>query len=106
MAVVTNPFPFEGKMRALQADEGLTNLKSRSDTLITIPNQRLMSVGGKHMSIKDAFMKADEVLLYAVRSISDLIISSGHINVDFADVKTVMSERGMAIMGVGMGTVD
>ena len=106
VAVVTKPFPFEGKMRACQADEGLTNLKSRSDTLITIPNQRLMSIGGKHMSIKDAFMKADEVLLYAVRSISDLIISSGHINVDFADVKTVMSERGMAIMGVGHGTGD
>jgi cell division protein FtsZ len=106
VAVVTKPFPFEGKMRAFQADEGLTNLKSRSDTLITIPNQRLMSIGGKHMSIKDAFMKADEVLLYAVRSISDLIISSGHVNVDFADVKTVMSERGMAIMGVGHGTGD
>ena len=106
VAVVTKPFPFEGKMRALQAEDGLTNLKSRSDTLITIPNQRLMSIGGKHMSIKDAFMKADEVLLYAVRSISDLIISSGHINVDFADVKTVMSERGMAIMGVGVGTGD
>ncbi len=106
VAVVTKPFPFEGKMRALQADEGLTNLKSRADTLITIPNQRLMAIGGKHMSIKDAFLKADEVLLYAVRSISDLIISSGHINVDVADVKTVMSERGMAIMGVGMGTGD
>jgi len=106
VAVVTKPFPFEGKMRALQAEDGLTHLKERVDTLITIPNQRLMSIGGKHMSIKDAFMKADEVLLYAVRSISDLIISSGHINVDFADVKTVMSERGMAIMGVGVGTGD
>jgi cell division protein FtsZ len=106
VAVVTKPFPFEGKMRALQAEDGLTHLKARVDTLITIPNQRLMSIGGKHMSIKDAFLKADEVLLYAVRSISDLIISSGHINVDFADVKTVMSERGMAIMGVGMGTGD
>jgi cell division protein FtsZ len=106
VAVVTKPFPFEGKMRALQAEDGLTHLKARVDTLITIPNQRLMSIGGKHMSIKDAFLKADEVLLYAVRSISDLIISSGHINVDFADVKTVMGERGMAIMGVGMGTGD
>ena len=106
VAVVTKPFPFEGKMRSLQAEDGLTHLKARVDTLITIPNQRLMSIGGKHMSIKDAFLKADEVLLYAVRSISDLIISSGHINVDFADVKTVMSERGMAIMGVGVGTGD
>jgi len=106
VAVVTKPFPFEGKMRTLQAEDGLINLKARADTLITIPNQRLMSIGGKHMSIKDAFLRADEVLLYAVRSISDLIISSGHINVDFADVKTVMSERGMAIMGVGVGTGD
>ena len=82
------------------------NLKSRVDTLITIPNQRLLSVGGKHMTIKDAFFKADEVLLYAVRSISDLIVSSGHVNVDFADVKTVMSEKGMAIMGVGVSSGD
>lgn len=106
VSVVTKPFSFEGRMRALQAEDGLQHLKERSDTLITIPNQRLLSVGGKHMSIKDAFLKADEVLLYAVRSIAELIISSGHVNVDFADVKTVMSERGMAIMGVGLGTGD
>jgi cell division protein FtsZ len=93
-------------MRNVQADEGLAKLKSNVDTLITIPNQRLLSVGGKHMTIKDAFLRADEVLLYAVRSISDLIVSSGHVNVDFADVKTVMSEKGMAIMGVGMSSGD
>jgi cell division protein FtsZ len=104
VAVVTKPFAFEGKMRDIQAEEGLLNLKSKVDTLITIPNQRLMSVGGKNMTIKDAFFRADEVLLYAVRSISDLIVSSGHVNVDFADVKTVMSEKGMAIMGVGIGS--
>jgi cell division protein FtsZ len=106
VAVVTKPFAFEGKMRDFQAEEGLLNLKSKVDTLITIPNQRLLSVGGKNMTIKDAFFRADEVLLYAVRSISDLIISSGHVNVDFADVKTVMSEKGMAIMGVGIGSGD
>jgi cell division protein FtsZ len=104
VAVVTKPFAFEGKTRGRQADDGLAKLKSNVDTLITIPNQRLLSVGGKHMTIKDAFLRADEVLLYAVRSISDLIISSGHVNVDFADVKTVMSEKGMAIMGVGMSS--
>ena len=104
VAVVTKPFAFEGKTRGRQADDGLTKLKSNVDTLITIPNQRLLSVGGKHMTIKDAFLRADEVLLYAVRSISDLIVSSGHVNVDFADVKTVMSEKGMAIMGVGMSS--
>jgi cell division protein FtsZ len=106
VAVVTKPFAFEGKTRNIQADDGLSKLKANVDTLITIPNQRLLSVGGKHMTIKDAFLRADEVLLYAVRSISDLIVSSGHVNVDFADVKTVMSEKGMAIMGVGMSSGD
>jgi cell division protein FtsZ len=104
VAVVTKPFAFEGRLRMLQADEGFENLRSRVDTLIAIPNQRLLSVSGKHMTIRDAFLRADEVLLYAVRSISDLIISSGHVNVDFADVKTVMAEKGMAIMGVGMAS--
>ncbi len=106
VAVVTKPFGFEGKMRNFQADDGLLRLKSQVDTLITIPNQRLLSVGGKHMTIKDAFMKADEVLLHAVRSISDLIISDGYVNVDFKDVQTVMREKGLAIMGVGMSSGD
>ncbi len=106
VAVVTKPFAFEGKMRNFQAEDGLIKLKSQVDTLITIPNQRLLSVGGKHMTIKDAFLKADEVLLHAVRSISDLIISDGYVNVDFKDVQTVMREKGLAIMGVGMASGD
>jgi cell division protein FtsZ len=106
VAVVTKPFAFEGKMRNFQAEDGLQKLKEQVDTLITIPNQRLLSVGGKHMTIKDAFVKADEVLLHAVRSISDLIISDGYVNVDFKDVQTVMRAKGMAIMGVGMSSGD
>ena len=106
VAVVTKPFAFEGKMRNFQADDGLAKLKNQVDTLITIPNQRLLSVGGKHMTIKDAFLRADEVLLHAVRSISDLIVSDGYVNVDFKDVQTVMREKGLAIMGVGMSSGD
>jgi cell division protein FtsZ len=101
VAIATKPFVFEGKDRMSQAEQGVTQLKSRVDSLITIPNQRLLSIGGKHMTIIEAFLKADEVLLNAVRSISDLIVGSGHVVVDFADVKTIMSERGMAIMGIG-----
>lgn len=101
VAIVTKPFAFEGKDRMVQAEQGVTQLKTRVDSLITIPNQRLLSIGGKHMTIMEAFLKADEVLLNAVRSISDLIVGSGHVVVDFADVKTIMSERGMAIMGIG-----
>lgn len=101
VAIATKPFAFEGKDRTNQSENGVAQLKSRVDSLITIPNQRLLSIGGKHMTIKEAFLKADEVLLNAVRSISDLIVGSGHVVVDFADVKTIMSERGMAIMGIG-----
>jgi cell division protein FtsZ len=101
VAITTKPFAFEGKDRMSQAEHGITQLKTRVDSLITIPNQRLLSIGGKHMTIMEAFLKADEVLLNAVRSISDLIVGSGHVVVDFADVKTIMSERGMAIMGIG-----
>lgn len=101
VAIATKPFAFEGKDRMSQAEQGVAQLKSRVDSLITIPNQRLLSIGGKHMTIIEAFLKADEVLLNAVRSISDLIVGSGHVVVDFADVKTIMSERGMAIMGIG-----
>jgi cell division protein FtsZ len=101
VAISTKPFAFEGKIRMQQAEHGIAELKSHVDSLITIPNQRLLSIGGKNMSIMEAFLKADEVLLNAVRSISDLIVGSGHVVVDFADVKTIMSERGMAIMGVG-----
>jgi len=101
VAIATKPFTFEGKDRMIQAENGVAQLKTRVDSLITIPNQRLLSIGGKHMTIMEAFLKADEVLLNAVRSISDLIVGSGHVVVDFADVKTIMSERGMAIMGIG-----
>ncbi|MCX8110827.1 MAG: cell division protein FtsZ [Syntrophorhabdaceae bacterium] len=104
VAIATKPFAFEGKDRMRQAEQGVAQLKTRVDSLITIPNQRLFSVGGKHMTIIEAFLKADEVLLNAVKSISDLIIGSGHVVVDFADVKTIMSERGMAIMGIGVAT--
>ncbi len=101
VAIATKPFAFEGKDRMSQAENGVLQLKGRVDSLITIPNQRLLSIGGRHMTIMEAFLKADEVLLNAVRSISDLIVGSGHVVVDFADVKTIMCERGMAIMGIG-----
>jgi cell division protein FtsZ len=101
VAIATKPFAFEGKNRMTQAENGVLQLKGRVDSLITIPNQRLLSIGGRHMTIMEAFLKADEVLLNAVRSISDLIVGSGHVVVDFADVKTIMCERGMAIMGIG-----
>jgi cell division protein FtsZ len=101
VAIATKPFAFEGKNRMTQSENGVLQLKGRVDSLITIPNQRLLSIGGRHMTIMEAFLKADEVLLNAVRSISDLIVGSGHVVVDFADVKTIMCERGMAIMGIG-----
>ncbi len=101
VAIATKPFAFEGQIRMQQAERGIIELKQRVDALITIPNQRLMSIGGKHMSIIEAFYRADEVLMNAVRSISDLIVGSGHVVVDFADVRTIMSEKGLAIMGVG-----
>ncbi len=101
VAIATKPFAFEARARMEQAERGVTQLKTSVDSLITIPNQRLLSIGGKHMTVMEAFLKADEVLLNAVRSISDLIVGSGYVVVDFADVKTIMAERGMAIMGVG-----
>jgi cell division protein FtsZ len=101
VAVVTKPFLFEGKRRQHQAEEGLKELRKSVDTLITIPNQRLLNLAGKDMSLLEAFRKADEVLLQAVQGISDLITVEGLINLDFADVRTVMSEMGMALMGTG-----
>ncbi len=101
VAVVTKPFLFEGKKRQRQAEEGLKELRKCVDTLITIPNQRLLNIAGRDMSLLDTFRKADEVLLQAVKGISDLITVSGLINLDFADVRTVMSEMGMALMGTG-----
>lgn len=101
VAVVTKPFLFEGKKRQRQADEGLKELRKCVDTLITIPNQRLLNIAGRDMSLLETFRKADEVLLQAVKGISDLITVNGLINLDFADVRTVMSEMGMALMGTG-----
>lgn len=101
VAVVTKPFAFEGKKRMLTAEEGVESLKDAVDTLIVIPNQRLMDVVDKKMSFLDAFKLADNVLGQGVQGISDLITVPGLINVDFADVKTIMSESGSALMGIG-----
>jgi cell division protein FtsZ len=101
VGVVTRPFLFEGGRKARMAQEGIEQLRDVVDSLITIPNQRLLSVCGDRLSLQDAFAKADEVLLHAVKGISDLINQSGMINVDFADVRTVMSHKGLALMGVG-----
>jgi len=101
VAVVTKPFQFEGKKRMRQADEGMRELKDAVDTLIAIPNQRLLAVAGRGTSLLETFHKADDVLLQAVRGISDLITVHGLINLDFADVRTIMAEMGMAMMGAG-----
>lgn len=101
VAVVTRPFVFEGKKRAAIADEGIRELQDQVDSLITIPNDRLLAVLGKDVSLVNAFSKANDVLHGAVQGIADLIIRPGMINVDFADVRTVMGEMGMAMMGSG-----
>jgi len=101
VAVVTRPFPFEGKKRLGIASDGIDELKSFVDSLITIPNEKLLSVLGKNVSLLDAFGEANNVLLGAVQGIAELITRPGLINVDFADVRTVMSEMGMAMMGSG-----
>jgi cell division protein FtsZ len=101
VAVVTKPFPFEGRKRMAIAEMGIKELSERVDSLITIPNEKLLSVLGKQTSLLDAFKAANNVLLGAVQGIADLIIRPGMVNVDFADVRTVMSEMGMAMMGTG-----
>jgi len=101
VAVVTKPFQFEGKRRNAQAEAGITELRKMVDTLIVVPNQRLLSLGGRDLSLLEAFKKADDILFHAVKGISDLIMVPGLINLDFADVKNVMSEMGMALMGTG-----
>lgn len=101
VAVVTKPFPFEGRKRNVIADAGVKELQQHVDSLITIPNEKLLSVMGKSASLLDAFKAANDVLLGAVKGIADLIIRPGMINVDFADVRTVMSEMGVAMMGSG-----
>ena len=101
IGVVTRPFAFEGKRRARQAEEGITELRNECDTLIVIPNDRLLQLGDIGVSLMDAFRSADEVLLSGVQGITDLITTPGLINLDFADVKSVMSGAGSALMGIG-----
>jgi cell division protein FtsZ len=104
VAIVTKPFNFEGRKRQLQSEQGWQELNRYTDTLITIPNQRLLAVSGKDMPLIEAFRKADEILYQAAKGISDLILVPGLINLDFADVKTIMSEMGMAMMGMGVAS--
>ena len=106
VAVVTKPFPFEGKRRAKVAEEGVKELRENVDSLITVPNERLLPVLGKNISLLKAFGEANNVLFNAVQGITDLIMRPGLINVDFADVRTVMSEMGMAMMGTGSASGD
>ena len=103
VAVVTKPFQFEGTRRMVAAEEGVENLKERVDTLIVIPNQRILEVIDKKLSLLEAFRVADSVLNHGVQGISDLITIPGLINVDFADVKTIMTDAGSALMGIGVG---
>jgi cell division protein FtsZ len=106
IGVVTRPFGFEGKRRASQADAGIERLRSEVDTLIVIPNDRLLSISDRHVSVLDAFKAADQVLLSGVQGITDLITTPGLINLDFADVKSVMSGAGSALMGIGSSRGD
>jgi len=102
VAVVSKPFSFEGKKRSRQAEEGIEALKEVADTVITIPNDRLRGLAEKNARMVDMFRKADEILLHSVKGITDLIMLPGLVNLDFADVKTIMSKAGMAIMGIGI----
>lgn len=104
VAVVTKPFSFEGKRRKEQAAKGADYLKEKVDTIITIPNDKLLQIIDKKTPLKDAFLVADDVLRQGVQGISDLITTTGLINLDFADVKTIMSDQGEAIMGIGVGS--
>jgi cell division protein FtsZ len=106
IGVVTRPFGFEGKRRAAQADMGIERLRDEVDTLIVIPNDRLLSISDRHVSVLDAFKAADQVLLSGVQGITDLITTPGLINLDFADVKSVMSGAGSALMGIGSARGD
>lgn len=104
VGVVTKPFAFEGRVRMRQAEEGMRELRGAVDTLITIPNQRLLNVAGRDMKLLESFRRADDILLQAVRGIADLITVPGIINVDFADVRAIMAEMGMAMMGSGVAS--
>ncbi len=106
IGVVTRPFGFEGKRRAVQAEAGIDRLRAEVDTLIVIPNDRLLSISDRHVSVLDAFKAADQVLLSGVQGITDLITTPGLINLDFADVKSVMSGAGSALMGIGSSRGD
>jgi cell division protein FtsZ len=106
IAVVTKPFKFEGRKRQLQAERGLEELRECVDTVITIPNERLLATIARSTSLNDAFTSADDVLRQAIQGISDLILVPGLINLDFADVKTIMAGMGLAIMGTGVGEGD
>jgi cell division protein FtsZ len=101
IGVVTRPFAFEGRRRAGSAEEGIANLREEVDTLIVIPNDRLLSISDRNVSVLDAFKQADQVLLQGVSGITDLITTPGLINLDFADVKSVMANAGSALMGIG-----
>ena len=106
IGVVTRPFSFEGRRRAQQAEEGIAALRAECDTLIVIPNDRLLSISDRQVSVLDAFKSADQVLLSGVQGITDLITTPGLINLDFADVKAVMSGAGSALMGIGNARGD
>lgn len=103
VAVVTKPFAFEGKVRHRNADDGLRSLHDVVDTLITIPNNRLLCLADRRATFLEMFKRADDILLFAVKGISDLITHPGYINVDFADLRTIMGEKGLALMGTGVG---
>ena len=106
VAVVTKPFNFEGPRRMRLAEEGVDNLKSKVDTVIVVPNDKLLAVGDKRMTLVEAFKVADDILRQGVQGISDIITIPGQINVDFADVKTIMQNAGSALMGIGISTGD
>jgi cell division protein FtsZ len=106
VGIVTKPFLFEGRRRMKQAEQGISEMRKNVDTMIVVPNERLLAVVGKGIPFQDALKKADEVLLHATQGIASLITSTGIINVDFADVRTVMQNGGAALMGTGIGRGD
>lgn len=106
VAVVTKPFSFEGKVRAKNALDGIEKLKSNVDAILIVPNDKLLNIADKKTTIKDAFKMADDVLRQGIQGISDLITVPGIINLDFADIRTIMSDQGEALMGIGLGSGD
>ena len=106
VGIVTKPFLFEGRKRIRQAEEGIIEMSKHVDTMIVVPNERLLAVVGKNIPFQDALKKADEVLLHATSGISNIISGVGMINVDYADVRTVMKDGGAALMGTGIGRGD